>query len=104
MAFDPSRLLTRITSTATMVETQVAIITKVKAAAGRHGGPTVASYHCSQIPFISVMHVAEKATGAERDLLLTLIRHASARQPEHRPSFAEMVDHLDRFENQKRGH
>ena len=34
------------------------------------------------LPFI-----AEKATGAERDLLLTLIRHASAHQPEHRPSF-----------------
>ena len=50
------------------------------------------------LPFI-----AEKATGAERDLLLTLIRHASAHQPEHRPSFAEMVDHLDRFEHQKRG-
>ena len=47
--------------------------------------------------------MAEKATGAERDLLLTLIRHASAHQPEHRPSFAEMVDHLDRFEHQKRG-
>ena len=147
-----------------MVEHQVAIIPMVKAAAGRHGGPTVASYHCSQMPFISVMHVgsqslavtmdfhscipaesceagargapeskgecrdgacvlisekthvfdsanrpwllpfiAERATGAERDLLLTLIRHASAHQPEHRPSFAEMVDHLDRFEHQKRG-
>ena len=135
-----------------MVEHQVAIIPIVSAAAGRHGGPTVASYHCSQMPFISVMHVgsqslavttegtrgapeakgecrdgacvlisekthvfdsanrpwllpfiAEKATGAERDLLLTLIRHASAHQPEHRPSFAEMVDHLDRFEHQKRG-
>ena len=32
-----------------------------------------------------------------------MIRHASAHQPEHRPSFAEMVDHLDRFEKQKRG-
>ena len=52
------------------------------------------------LPFI-----ADKATkGPERDILLTLIRHASAHQPEHRPSFAEMVDHLDRFENQKRGH
>ena len=40
-----------------MVESQVAIIPMVKAAAGRHGGPTVASYHCSQMPFISVMHV-----------------------------------------------
>ena len=50
------------------------------------------------LPFI-----AEKATGAERDLLLTLVRHASAHQPEHRPSFAEMVNHLDRFEKQKRG-
>ena len=50
------------------------------------------------LPFI-----ANKATGAERDILLTLIRHASAHQPKHRPSFAEMVDHLDRFEKQKRG-
>ena len=49
------------------------------------------------LPFI-----AEKATGPERDILLTLIRHASAHQPEHRPSFAQMVDHLDRFEHQKR--
>ena len=47
--------------------------------------------------------IADKATGSERDILLTLIRHASAHQPEHRPSFAEMVDHLDRFEKQKRG-
>ena len=36
-----------------MVESQVANIPMVKAAAGRHGGPTVASYHCSQIPFMS---------------------------------------------------
>ena len=50
------------------------------------------------LPFI-----AEKATGAERDLLLTLIRHASKARDEDRPSFAQMVDHLDRFENQKRG-
>ena len=51
------------------------------------------------LPFI-----ADKATkGPERDILLTLIRHASAHQPEHRPSFGEMVDHLDRFEKQKRG-
>ena len=51
------------------------------------------------LPFI-----ADKATkGPERDILLTLIRHASAHQPEHRPSFAEMVEHLDRFEKQKRG-
>ena len=53
MAFDPSRPFATITSTATMVEHQVAIIPMVKAAAGRHGGPTVASYHCSQMPFIS---------------------------------------------------
>jgi hypothetical protein len=46
LAFDPSRLLTRITKTATMVESQVANIPMVSAAAGRHGGPTVASYHC----------------------------------------------------------
>ena len=173
-----------MTSTAAMVESQVANMPRVSAAAGRHGGPTVASYHCSQTPFISVMvrvwgdwrrkglinadapescendedcpstldfhscvpeescpegtrgapeskgecrdgacvlisekthvfdsanrpwllpFIAEKATGAERDLLLTLIRHASAHQPEHRPSFAEMVEHLDRFEKQKRG-
>ena len=104
MAFDPSRPFAMITRTATMVESQVAIIPMVKAAAGRHGGPTVASYHCSQMPFIWLLpFIAEKATGAERDLLLTLIRHASAHQPEHRPSFAEMVDHLDRFEHQKRG-
>ena len=50
------------------------------------------------LPFI-----ANKATGPERDILLTLIRHASAHQPEHRPSFSEMVEHLDRFEHQKRG-
>ena len=50
------------------------------------------------LPFI-----AEKATGAERDLLLTLIRHASKARDEDRPSFAQMVDHLDRFEHQKRG-
>ena len=50
------------------------------------------------LPFI-----AEKARGAERDLLLTLIRHASKARDEDRPSFAQMVDHLDRFENQKRG-
>ena len=50
------------------------------------------------LPFI-----AEKATGAERDLLLTLIRHASKARDDDRPSFAQMVDHLDRFENQKRG-
>ena len=47
--------------------------------------------------------IAEKATGAERDLLLTLIRHASKARDDDRPSFAQMVDHLDRFENQKRG-
>ena len=50
------------------------------------------------LPFI-----ADKATGAERDLLLTLIRHASKARDDDRPSFAQMVDHLDRFENQKRG-
>ena len=38
-----------------MVETQVANMPRVNAAAGRHGGPTVASYHCSQMPFISVI-------------------------------------------------
>ena len=47
--------------------------------------------------------ISEKATGAERDLLLTLIRHASKARDEDRPSFAQMVDHLDRFEKQKRG-
>ena len=110
-----------------MVESQVANMPMVSAAAGRHGGPTVASYHAPEskgecrdgacvlisekthvwdvanrawlLPFI-----ADKATkGPERDILLTLIRHASAHQPEHRPSFAEMVEHLDRFEKQKRG-
>ena len=40
--------------------------------------------------------IAEKATGAERDLLLTLIRHTSAERPEDRPSFAQLVKHIDR--------
>ena len=36
MAFDPSRPFATITRTATMVESQVAIIPRVSAAAGRH--------------------------------------------------------------------
>ena len=66
MAFDPSRPFATITRTATMVESQVAIIPMVKAAAGRHGGPTVASYHCSQMPFISVMHVGSQSLAVTR--------------------------------------
>ena len=49
-----------------MVEHQVAIIPMVKAAAGRHGGPTVASYHCSQMPFISVIHVGSQSFAVTR--------------------------------------
>ena len=56
-------------------------------------------------PVEMVYHLSKGRSmfGLERDILLTLIRHASAHQPEHRPSFAHMVDHLDRFEKQKRG-
>ena len=45
-----------------MVESQVAIIPMVKAAAGRHGGPTVASYHCSQM-----LHLDARGRPAVRD-------------------------------------
>ena len=67
MAFDPSRPFATITSTATMVESQVANMPMVSAAAGRHGGPTVASYHCSQMPFISVMHVGSQSLAVTMD-------------------------------------
>ena len=106
MAFDPSRPFATITSTATMVEHQVAIIPMVKGEC-RDGACVLISekthvFDSANRPWL-LPFIAEKATGAERDLLLTLIRHASKARDEDRPSFAQMVDHLDRFEKQKRG-
>ena len=49
------------------------------------------------LPFI-----AEKATGDVRDFLRDLLRRASAEIPEDRPSFAELVDRIDEFENRRR--
>ena len=45
------------------------------------------------LPFI-----AARASGADRDLLVTLIRRASAENPDDRPSFAELVGLIDRYE------
>ena len=78
MAFAPSRLLTRITRIATMVESQVANIPIVSAAAGRHGGPTVASYHCSQIPFISV---GPSGAGTEPTAILAAFKKRAEQHP-----------------------
>jgi len=49
------------------------------------------------LPFI-----AEKATGAERDLLRSLMGAASAERPEDRPSFQELVRRIDVFAKQAR--
>jgi hypothetical protein len=49
------------------------------------------------LPFI-----AARAEGAARDLLLTFIRHASAENPDDRPSFADLVGRIDRFEAKAR--
>ena len=43
--------------------------------------------------------IADLATGAERDLLRSLIRAASAGNPEDRPSFRELVDRIDHFDS-----
>ena len=49
------------------------------------------------LPFI-----AARAEGAARDLLLTVIQHASAENPDDRPSFADLVDRIGRFEAKAR--
>lgn len=49
------------------------------------------------LPFI-----AEKATGAERDLLRSLMGAASTERPEDRPSFQELVRRIDVFAKQAR--
>ena len=41
-------------------------------------------------------YVAERATGGDRAFLVALIRHASAEDPDDRPSFAELVGAIDR--------
>ena len=41
-------------------------------------------------------YVADRATGGDRAFLLALIRHASAEDPDDRPSFAELVAAIDR--------
>ena len=41
-------------------------------------------------------YVADRATGGDRDFLIALIRHASAEDPDDRPSFAELVAAIDR--------
>ena len=41
-------------------------------------------------------YVADRATGGDRDFLVALIRHASAEDPDDRPSFAELVGAIDR--------
>ena len=41
-------------------------------------------------------YVADRATGGDRDFLVALIRHASAEDPDDRPSFAELVAAIDR--------
>ena len=45
------------------------------------------------LPFI-----AAQASGADWDLLVTLIRRAGAENPDDRPSFAELVGLIDRHE------
>ena len=62
-----------------MVESQVAII-PMAAAAGRHGGPTVASYHCSQMSRIG--HLRRECTSARRARRHAVTRNAVQR---HRP-------------------
>ena len=41
-------------------------------------------------------YIAERATGGDRAFLVALIRHASAEDPDDRPSFAELVGAIDR--------
>ena len=41
-------------------------------------------------------YIADRATGGDRDFLVALIRHASAEDPDDRPSFAELVGAIDR--------
>jgi len=43
-------------------------------------------------------YIAVRAKGAERDLLLAVIRRASAEDPADRPSFSELVGLIDRHE------
>ena len=112
MVFDPNRPFATITSTATMVESHGACEAGSRGAPEskgecRDGACVLISekthvFDSANRPWL-LPFIAEKATGAERDLLLTLIRHASKARDEDRPSFAQMVDHLDRFEHQKRG-
>ena len=139
LAFAPSRPLTTITRTATMVEAHTnngatwrtrrsdcpstldfhSCVPEESCPEGTRGAPE-SKGECRDGACVLISEkthvwdvanrawllpfIADKATkGPERDILLTLIRHASAHQPEHRPSFAEMVEHLDRFEKQKRG-
>ena len=41
-------------------------------------------------------YIADRATGGDRAFLVALIRHASAEDPDDRPSFAELVGAIDR--------
>ena len=41
-------------------------------------------------------YIADRATGGDRAFLVALIRHASAEDPDDRPSFAELVAAIDR--------
>jgi len=41
-------------------------------------------------------YIADRATGGDRDFLIALIRHASAEDPDDRPSFAELVATIGR--------
>ena len=41
-------------------------------------------------------YIADRATGGDRAFLLALVRHASAEDPDDRPSFAELVGAIDR--------
>ena len=44
-------------------------------------------------------YIADRATGGDRAFLVALIRHASAEDPDDRPSFAELVGAIDRRVN-----
>ena len=41
-------------------------------------------------------YIADRATGGDRAFLVALIRHASAEDPDDRPSFTELVAAIDR--------